>query len=583
MYTFKKLFSYAKEKQIFMIFALILSAVATVLSFLPYYYFWQMLKEITSSADIGKIKSISIYILLATIIHAITYLLALICSHIFAFRLETNMKKKGVYHLLNASFSFFDINPSGRTRKIIDDNTGNTHTVVAHILPDSVNAILFPIGVLILSFIASWKIGLLVLGAVISALICFKFMYSDENMMKEYMTALEDINSETVEFVRGIQVIKVFNLALESFKKLHKSITNYSVVVNRQCQSCRTPFVMYQTIMMSFSALIIVIAFPMIKENAAMGEVISLVVFFMSFVGLLNNAFVKIMFFSKNLQIAKDTVDRLEDVFSNMDENKLINGKVEKIENYNIEFENVGFQYEEGIKILENFNLKLEENKKYALVGSSGGGKSTIAKLISGFYPVQEGKIKIGGVDLKDYKNESLEKNIAFVFQHAKLFNKSIYENVKIGRPSASREEVMKALKLAMCDSILDKFEKRENTIIGSKGVHLSGGEVQRIAIARAILKDAQIIILDEASAASDPENEYEMQKAFTSLMKNKTVIMIAHRLSSIRDVDEILVIENGQVMERGSHKKLLDGPTKYKHFEKLFTQANEWRVVNEV
>lgn len=582
MDTLKKLFSYAKEKKAFMIMALVFSGLATCISFLPYYFFWQILKEITTNANITEIKQISLYIFLTTIFYAITYMLSLICSHVFAFRLETNMKKRGLYHLLNASFSFFDINPSGRTRKVIDDNTENTHTIIAHILPDSVNAVLFPIGVLVLSFVASWKIGILMLIVIILAIICFKFMYAEENMMKEYMSALEDINSETVEYVRGIQVIKVFGLALDSFKKLHKAILHYSKVVNKFSQMSRTPFVIYQCIMMSFAALIIVIAYPMIVNNEPASEIISLVVFFMTFAGLLNNAFIKIMFFNKNYTVGKDAIDKLEDLFEKMDENKLINGNVTKMENYNIEFEGVSFEYEKGVSILKDFDLKLESGKKYALVGSSGGGKSTIAKLISGFYPVSSGKLKIGGTDIKEYTGETLEKNIAFVFQYAKLFNKSIFDNVKIGNPNASYEEVMQALKIAMCDSILDKFKTRENTIIGAEGVHLSGGEIQRIAIARAILKDAPIIILDEASAASDPENEYEMQRAFSNLMKNKTVIMIAHRLSSIRNVDEILVIDEGKVLERGSHEKLMVGDTKYRHFIELYKNANEWRVVNE-
>lgn len=262
-----------------------------------------------------------------------------------------------------------------------------------------------------------------------------------------------------------------------------------------------------------------------------------------------------------------------------MGKNKLQNGSIDKIDSFDIEFDKVGFEYEEGVKILSDFSLKLDSGKLYALVGSSGSGKSTIAKLISGFYPVSSGQLKIGGRDIKEYTNKVLEKNIAFVFQNSKLFKTSIYENVRLARPESSHEEVMKALEMAMCGNILDKFESRENTIIGASGVHLSGGEMQRIAVARAILKDAPIVILDEASAASDPENEYEMQRAFKALMKDKTVIMIAHRLSSIRNVDEILFVEEGQVVERGSHDELMAGQTKYRHFQDLFNKANEWRL----
>lgn len=583
MDTFKKLFRYAKEKKGFMIAALILSGIATILSFVPYYYFWQILREITGSADITVIRKLSYTIFGATILYTTTYLLSLLCSHVFAFRLETNMRKKGLHHLLHASFSFFDLNPSGRTRKIIDDNSSNTHTVIAHMLPDSVNAILFPICLLVLSFMADIYIGLLVVGAILFSMICFKFMYADNDMMKEYMEALEDINSETVEYVRGIQVIKVFGLGLSSFEKLHKSILRYSVVVNRQCQSCRHPFVLFQCGMMSFGALIITIAFHQIHLNTPMGEVLSLVVFFMTFAGLLQNAFIKIMFFSKNYSIAKDAVDKLDELFQRMEKNNLSHGTVEQMKNHDIEFEAVTFGYEDSVNVLENFNLKLQENKKYALVGSSGSGKSTIAKLISGFYPITSGCLKIGGLDITEYTGSTLEKNIAFVFQNAKLFKKSIYDNVKVGNPNSTHEQVMNALELAMCNSIIDKFESRENTMIGAEGVHLSGGEIQRIAIARAILKNAPIIILDEASAASDPENEYEMQQAFSKLMENKTVIMIAHRLSSIRNVDEILVIDDGQVIERGTHQELMTIESTYKNSQELFLKANEWRLQNEI
>jgi ABC superfamily ATP binding cassette transporter, ABC/membrane protein len=489
------------------------------------------------------------------------------------------MRKKGLNALLNASFSFFDMHPSGKTRKIIDDNSSNTHTIVAHMLPDSVNAVLFPICLVVLSFMVNIYIGLLIIVAIIFALLCFKFMYSDQETMKEYMEALEDINSETVEYVRGIQVIKIFDMLVESFDKLYKSIITYSEIVNRQCQMFKRPYVLFQTVMLCLAAMIIPIAFKLLPNVQNSGEIVSLVVFFASFSGLLMGAFMKVMFFSKNFQLGEDAINKLEGLFKEMDKNKLSHGDVSEMTSYDISFDKVTFCYEEGINVLENLSIEFPAGKRYALVGSSGGGKSTIAKLISGFYPVSSGEIKIGGKDISKYRSDVLEKNIAFVFQNAKLFKSSIYENVMIGNPESSHEEVMKALELAMCGSILDKFESRENTVIGAKGVHLSGGETQRIAIARAILKNAPIIIFDEASAASDPENEYEMQQAFTELMRGKTVIMIAHRLSSIRDVDEILVIENGKVAERGSHYELISKESKYKKLQELYSKANEWRL----
>lgn len=582
MNTFARLLSYAKERKTYMVLALLLSGIATILSFVPFYFFWQILREITGGHSPERIRELSLLIFGTTALHIVTYFIALICSHVFAFRLETNMRKHGLNRLLRASFSFFDLHPSGRTRKIIDDNSSNTHTIIAHILPDSVNAVLFPICLLVLSFMIDFYIGILVVVAVVASMFCFRFMSLGSEMMAEFMKSLEDINSETVEYVRGIQVIKVFGMFLESFEKLHRAIMNYSRMINRQCQAFKLPFVLFQTVMMSFGVMIIAVAYPKIEAGSSAGEIISLVVFFICFFPLLYNAVMKIMFFNRNFNFGKDAIGKLENLFAEMDRNKLSSGSVEEMRAHDIEFEEVSFEYEDGVPVLKNFSLKLEGGRRYALVGSSGSGKSTIAKLISGFYPISGGTLRIGGRDIREYSGKVLEQNIAFVFQNAKLFKTSIYENVRIGKPDSTYEEVMKALELAMCGSIIDKFEAREHTLIGADGVHLSGGEIQRIAIARAILKDAPIIILDEASAASDPENEYEMQQAFSSLMKGKTVMMIAHRLSSIRNADEILVMDEGRVVERGTHEALMAGDTKYGHLQTMFGRANDWRLKNE-
>lgn len=291
------------------------------------------------------------------------------------------------------------------------------------------------------------------------------------------------------------------------------------------------------------------------------------------------------MFLGQNKAKAKNSIDKLEDIFNKMQVKKLENSFSNEIENFDIEFENVSFKYEENTNyVLKNLSFKLDSGKSYALIGSSGSGKSTIAKLISGFYEIDSGKIKIGGRDIKDYSRDMIANSIAFVFQNAKLFKMSIYDNVRIGNPKATYKEVMRALEEARCNEILDKFELKENTVIGSKGVYLSGGETQRIVIARAILKNSPIIILDEASAAADPENEYELQIAFSKLIKNKTVIMIAHRLSAIKNIDEIIVVENGEIVERGSSKVLLENKSsKYNFFMDMYLRANDWVVSNEV
>ena len=287
----------------------------------------------------------------------------------------------------------------------------------------------------------------------------------------------------------------------------------------------------------------------------------------------------RIMFAFQNNFNAKQVLERLDNLIVGMKQEKLSHGQIEKMRKFDIAFENVSFKYEENY-IIKDLSFYLEEGKTYAFVGPSGSGKSTLAKLISGFYAIQEGQIKIGGHTIREYAEETLLKNISFVFQHSKLFKKSIYENVKIGNPKATREEVLEALRLAQCQSILDKLPEREHTIIGSTGIYLSGGETQRVAIARAILKNANLIILDEASASTDPENEYELQQALSHLIKGKTTIMIAHRLSSIRNVDEILFIEKGQIVERGSYEELIKADGRYKAWNDLYYQANDWRVM---
>lgn len=581
MKTLFKLLQYAPERKIFLILSLILSALATILSFVPYYYFWQILTEIIGTPSAERLYSLSWQVFLWSVLHILVYFLCLLCSHLFAFRIETNMKRHGLNSLLHASFSFFDCESSGRARKILDDNTGNTHLIIAHLLPDSVNALLFPICLLFIAFLSDISVGFLMLTAILLSCLCFRHMYgpNSNNLMLEYMNALETINTETVEYIRGIQVIKIFNTVITSFQKLHHAILHYAEIVNRQCQICRTPYTLFQTLMLILGALFIPLLQMRFSIETQALQMVRLIAFASTFVGLLMNAFMKIMFFKQNLNQGIDAYTKLHNLLTRMDANRLLRGTRETFLSNDIHLHDVTFGYESGQKILEHFNLTLPAGRIYALVGPSGGGKSTLAKLISGFYPVQGGSVQIGNHSITEYSESALSRQIAFVFQNSKLFPTSLYENVRIGRPEATREEILNALHTARCDDILKKFPERENTCIGSTGVHLSGGEIQRICIARALLKDAPIIILDEASAASDPENEHEMQLAFSALMKNKTVILIAHRLSSIRGVDEILLIENGQIVERGSHQKLMRQNGHYAKWVELYDQTESWRL----
>ena len=542
-----------------------------------YYYLSKFLIEIIVYNNIENAKYYGFCVVGLLIIGITLYGIAGLVTHVLGFRLETNLRKYGIEGLSKASFSFFDTHPSGKTRKIIDDNATDTHMIVAHLIPDNAGAILMPILLLVLGFFVSLKVGIILIILSIVGGISLSMMTGEKEFMKIYQESLETLSSETVEYVRGIQVIKIFGISVESFKALNTAIKNYSKYSLEYAMSCKRGFVGFQWFFFSFIAMVIPILLLFFNiEDPKMLAVELIMVLFLS--GALFVSLMAIMYVSMYAFMGQSVVEKLESIFEEMNSNKLTFGSNNEFENYNITFENVSFGYTDK-KIINDLSFSLEENKSYALVGSSGSGKSTIAKLISGFYKVDSGVIKIGNKSISSYSEEALINNIAFVFQNVKLFKTSIYDNVKIGKADASYEEVMTAMNLAGCNSILDKFSEREQTQIGTKGVYLSGGEKQRIAIARAILKDAKIIIMDEASAAVDPENEYELQRAFSNLIKDKTVIMIAHRLPSIRNVDEILVMDNGEIIERGTDRELMALDGEYKKLQSLYNKANEWRV----
>ena len=575
--VYKKILSYVPKERYLAYIGILLSMLSVVFKVWGYYYLSKFLIEIIVYNNIENAKYYGFCVVGLLIIGITLYGIAGLVTHVLGFRLETNLRKYGIEGLSKASFSFFDTHPSGKTRKIIDDNATDTHMIVAHLIPDNAGAILMPILLLVLGFFVSLKVGIILIILSIVGGISLSMMTGEKEFMKIYQESLEILSSETVEYVRGIQVIKIFGISVESFKALNTAIKNYSKYSLEYAMSCKRGFVGFQWFFFSFIAMVIPILLLFFNiEDPKMLAVELIMVLFLS--GALFVSLMAIMYVSMYAFMGQSVVEKLESIFEEMNSNKLIFGSNNEFENYNITFENVSFGYTDK-KIINNLSFSLEENKSYALVGSSGSGKSTIAKLISGFYKVDSGVIKIGNRSISSYSEEALISNIAFVFQNVKLFKTSIYDNVKIGKTDASYEEVMTAMNLAGCNSILDKFSEREQTQIGTKGVYLSGGEKQRIAIARAILKDAKIIIMDEASAAVDPENEYELQRAFSNLIKDKTVIMIAHRLPSIRNVDEILVMDNGEIIERGTDRELMALDGEYKKLQSLYNKANEWRV----
>jgi len=581
MDVYKKMFKYVPESKVNGYISIIMSAISAFVLVYGYYLMFECLRELIVNSDFENAKVYAIRIVIYFTLSAILYLVSGLFSHMLAFRLETNLRKKGIDGLMDASFRFFDLNASGFIRKTIDDNAAKTHTAVAHMLPDNTQAALVPILSLILSFAVSVRVGIIILVLSISCALLLKGMMGNGEFMKLYQASLDKLSAETVEYIRGMQVVKIFGTKVESFKSLYTAIMDYSKYAYQYSLSCKKPYVLYQWI---FLGIIAIVSIPSAffltgLEEPKFVAVEFIMVFLLS--GVMMVSFMKIMWAGMNIFNAGYAVKTLEELYDKMKVDKLCYGQRNIFENFNIEFENVTFAYNEN-KVLENVSFSLDEKKSYALVGHSGSGKSTIAKLLSGFYKVDSGVIKIGGYPLESYTKEAVVEAISFIFQDSKLFKKSIYENVSLADKNATREEVLNAMKLAGCDEIINKFPNKENTIIGSKGVYLSGGEKQRIAIARAILKKSNIIIMDEASASIDSDNEYELQKAFKNLMKDKTVIMIAHRLTSIKSVDEILVLEDGKIVERGNSKQLLEKNGLYHKLFALYNSANDWRVANE-
>lgn len=581
MKVYKKLFSYVPDEKLSGYLAIIISSFSVFLMVYGYYYIYRFFGDIVVRGSFENASAHSIKIVFYITLSALLYALSGIASHKLAFRLETNLRKKGIDGLTDASFRFFDLNSSGYIRKTIDDNAAKTHMAVAHMLPDNMQAFLVPIFALILSFIISLRVGVVIITLSIISGLILKGMMGNGEFMKLYQDSLGKLSSETVEYIRGMQVVKIFGSKLKSFKALHEAIMNYSNYAYKYSISCKKPYVIYQLVFLGLIAIITIpLSFFLFNLSDPKMMLVELImIFFLS--GVMMVSFMKIMWASQNIFTANYAVDALEKLYNQMQEDKLCYGKKTHFENLNIEFDNVSFSYGDN-KVLENVSFSLAEKKTYALVGRSGSGKSTIAKLLSGFYKVDSGAIKIGGYPIEEYTKEAIIKNISFVFQDSKLFKKTLYENVALADENASREDVMKAMNLAGCDEIISKFKDKENTVIGTKGVYLSGGEKQRIAIARAILKKSPIVIMDEASASIDADNEYELQKAFKNLMNDKTVIMIAHRMTSICNVDEILVLEDGKVVERGNNKILREKDGLYSRLVSLYETANDWRLSNE-
>lgn len=565
-----------------------LSALSAICLLVPFVYIWDVVNALLAVApDFTKAQNLDVYAINAftfAVLGIILNFFGLMGTHLSAFKNEKNMKDAAIKHLLKLPLGYFSNHTSGGLRKIIDYSTAKTEIFLAHQLFDLTGAIMTPIVFLILLFSFDWRLGLICL---IPIILCFVFMYpmfskESRNSMEKYEKYLEEMNGEAVEYVRGIPVTKAFQQSIYSFKNFINAIKNYGKFSAEYSMSTHIPMTAFTVSINGFFALLIP-AGILLAGSVVDVKFFANFMFYIIFTPICAVMMMKIMTVSQDWMLASCALDSIESI---LNENPLVDPiNPQKPKNHSIEFEGVYFDYENAYgdeHILNDVNLKINENETVALVGPSGGGKTTIASLIPRFWDVNQGSIKVGDVDVRSISTKELMKNISFVFQNTTLFKDSIYNNVAIGRKGASRDDVKKALSLTQCDDIIDELPDGINTVIGSEGTYLSGGQQQRIALARAVLKDAPIIILDEATALADPENEYLIQKAISEITKDKTVIMIAHRLSSVKNVDKIYVVENGRIVEEGNHHTLIDSGGIYSRMWDEFNQSIQWKVKSE-
>lgn len=574
---------YMGNKKKLLPLAIVLSGLSAILNMLPFVFIWFIAREIIQNPNASDLSNVGFYAWMAfgtAILGVIVYFLGLMSSHLAAFRVEVGLQKVGMKKIVNMPLGFFDQYSSGKLRKIVNDGAGTTHTFLAHQLPDMAGTMLSPIILLVLIFTMNWKMGLASLIPILLGFITMRFMMGSkgQEFQNKYFDSLEEMSSESVEYVRGIPVVKTFGQSIFSFKRFYNSIIKYKEMVHAYTLLWRSPMSFYAIIMQSAAFFLIPMGIFLIGNGDSIALVLADYIFYLLISPTFTMLLMKSMHFQQNSRIANQAIDRLDNLFEYPE--MMYTDHPQPIKDHSIEFKNVVFGYPGAEKnAVDGISFKLNAGETIALVGASGGGKTTIARLAARFYDADQGEVLVGGVPVKEIGKNELMNHISFVFQNTKLFKGSLKENIVFGKEHVSMDDINRGIDLSQSRAIIDEHEEGIETVIGSKGTYLSGGEQQRIALARAIVKDAPIVLLDEATAFADPENEHLIQKALKELSRGKTTLMIAHRLTSVKNVDRILVIEEGQIAECGTHDELISKEGLYHNMWHEYQQSIAWKI----
>ena len=580
-----RLMGYAGNYRYFTYASWVLSAVSALVALVPFVYIWKILRDVLNAApDYAQAVNIPHYGWMAVLFAVLSYLIyiaALMCSHLSAFRVATNLRLAVSEHLAVLPLGFAETFGSGKLRKIIHESTGAAETYLAHQLPDKYNAMATPIGLLVLLLVFDWRLGLLSLVPVALGFVIMSAMTGRRmaDKMRQYGNALESMSNEAVEYVRGIPVVKTFGQSVFSFKKFKATIDEYEKWVIAYTKELRMPMMLYTAAINGVFAFLIVGGL-LFTRNGVTSEFLLNLLFYIIITPVISLTLTRIMYMSENELVVADALARVDSVLDA--EPVPENDHPRHPKDASVSLKDVHFSYDGKTDVIKGVSLKIQPGQMVAFVGPSGGGKSTLANLICRFFDVQSGSVRVGGADVRDIPKEELMDTISFVFQNSRLLKGSILDNVRLGRAQATEAEVLAALKAAQCMDIVEKFPEGIHTVIGTKGVYLSGGEQQRIAIARAMLKNAPILLLDEATAFADPDNEAKVQAAFAQLAKGKTVLMIAHRLSTVANADCIYVVQDGQIVESGTKDELCAQNGLFARMWQDYQASVQWKVAKE-